>query len=89
MALGATRRMVIGAILANGLRPVAIGGLLGVAGAWLALPYVEVLLSNVSSRDPWSTLGGLVLVTAAAAAASWIPARRASRVDPALTLRQM
>jgi hypothetical protein len=88
LALGATQRAVMRAVLASGLRLVLIGGLFGVAGAWLALPYVEVLLYDVSSRDPWSAFGGWSLAAAAAAAASWIPARRASHVDPAMTLRQ-
>jgi predicted permease len=88
MALGATRRAVVRHVLGSGLRMVAIGGAAGVAGAWLALPSVEVLLYDVSARDPSSTIGSVVIVAVAAAFASWIPARRASRVDPAVTLRQ-
>ena len=72
----------------SGVRLVAIGGLFGVIGAWLALPYADVLLFNVGPHDPWSVVISLALAAGAAVAASWIPARRASRIDPALTLRQ-
>jgi ABC-type antimicrobial peptide transport system permease subunit len=89
LALGATRRRVAGTIVRSGVRLVAIGGLFGVIGAWLALPYADVLLFNVGPRDPWSVVVSLALTGAAAAAASWIPARRASCIaDPAPTLRQ-
>jgi putative ABC transport system permease protein len=88
LALGATRRGVARTIVRSGVHLVAIGGLFGVIGAWLALPYVEVLLFNVGPRDPWSVILSLALAAGAAAVASWIPARRASRIDPALTLRQ-
>jgi predicted permease len=88
LALGATRRGVAGTIVRSGVLLVVIGGLFGVIGAWLALPYIDVLLFNVGPRDPWSVVISLALAAGAAAAASWIPARRASRIDPALTLRQ-
>ena len=87
LALGATRRRVAGTIVQRGVLLVAIGGAFGVIGAWLALPYADVLLFNVSPRDPWSVVISLALAAGAAAAAAWIPARRASRIDPALTLR--
>lgn len=87
LALGATRRGVSGTIVRSGVALVAIGGLFGVIGAWLALPYIDVLLFNVGPRDPWSIVISLALAAGAAAAASWIPARRASRIDPAQTLR--
>ena len=88
LALGASRGGVVRTIVRSGVLLVAIGGLFGVLGAWLALPYIDVLLFNVGPRDPWSVIVSLALAAGAAAAASWIPARRASRIDPALTLRQ-
>jgi putative ABC transport system permease protein len=88
LALGATRGGVARTIVQSGVLLVSIGGTVGVLGAWLALPYIKVLLFNVPARDPWSVIASFALAAAAAAAASWIPARRASRIDPALTLRQ-
>ncbi len=87
LALGATRHGVAATIVRSGVLLVAIGGVFGVIGAWLVLPYVEVLLFNVSPSDPWSVVISLMLAAGAAAAAAWIPARRASRIDPARTLR--
>ncbi|MGH9409596.1 MAG: ABC transporter permease, partial [Vicinamibacterales bacterium] len=87
MALGATPRRVLLAVIATGLRPVLLGGIVGVAGAWFALPLVNALLYDVKSTDPWSSAVSLSVVTAAATFASWIPARRASRVDPVTALR--
>jgi predicted permease len=88
MALGATRERVMAAMIGGGLRPVIAGGLIGIAVAWIALPFIEALLYQVRPRDPWSTISSLGLVAAAAVVSAWVPARRASRIDPAVTLRQ-
>jgi ABC-type antimicrobial peptide transport system permease subunit len=88
LALGETRARVGRGVVGAGLRPVLSGGVLGVGLAWIALPSIEMLLFRVPSRDPVSALVGLGVVIAAAAAAAGIPARRASLVDPADTLRR-
>jgi predicted permease len=88
MALGATRQRVMGAIVGAGVRPVVAGGIAGVALAWVALPYVEALLYRVDPRDPASTGAAFAFVALAAVVAAWLPARHASRIDPAITLRQ-
>jgi hypothetical protein len=88
MALGATRQRVVGTIVTGGVRPVLAGGVAGVGMAWLALPYVEALLYRTEPRDPASTAAAFVSVALASALAAWLPARHASRVDPAMTLRQ-
>jgi predicted permease len=87
LALGATRRGVTGTIVGSGVLLVAIGGLFGVIGAWLALPYIDVLLFNVGPRDPWSVVVSLALAAVAAAAAAGVAAPRARPVDPAPTQR--
>ncbi|HET9370744.1 MAG TPA: ABC transporter permease [Vicinamibacterales bacterium] len=87
LALGATGRDVIAGVIGRGLRPVVAGGLLGgLAAAW-AGPYLEDLLFQVPARDPWSLAAGFALVSLTAVLASSLPARRASRVDPTITLR--
>jgi putative ABC transport system permease protein len=87
MALGAQRTEVVRLVLTQGLRPAAAGVLLGLALAWSLGRVAESLLYEVSPRDPLvmtSVVGVLAVVTFAA---SLLPARRASRVDPAIALR--
>jgi putative ABC transport system permease protein len=87
MALGAQSADVLKLVLSQGLRP-ALAGVL--AGAILALASgraLEGALYGVASRDPL-TLGAVCLfLLAVAAAANWLPARRATRVDPMIALR--
>ncbi|MGQ0648511.1 MAG: ABC transporter permease [Gemmatimonadaceae bacterium] len=74
-------------VVKDGLRLAAVGVVIGVGLALWAAKWVKPLLFNVSPRDPWVFVfvaGVLVLVTLAA---SWVPALRASRVDPNVALR--
>ena len=87
MALGAGRADVRRMMLSQGLIPLAIGVLLGVAGASAAARLLKSLLFEVAPTDPATLLVVPLLVSAAAALASFIPAFRASRVDPAAVLR--
>lgn len=87
LALGATGGRIAALVTHRGLRPVLIGGLVGAAAAVLAGPYLEALLYDVPARDPVSVLAGLAIVVAAAALGCLIPANRAARIDPAVTLR--
>jgi ABC-type antimicrobial peptide transport system permease subunit len=88
--MGANRRRIEGLIIGQALRLVAIGTVVGLAAAALAVPALTpaltVQLYGVSPHDPW-TYG---LVTAVfigvGFCASWVPARRASRVDPLKSL---
>ena len=82
MALGARGRDVAGQVLARGLRLVGVGLALG-AGITLAVgPVLRRFLSGVGTLDGWSYAGAAGMLLAVAAAASWFPALRASRVDP-------
>ena len=86
-ALGADARDVAGLVLGDGAR-LAGAGLL--AGTVLFLAGGRVLaaqLYGVGPRDPLTVVGGVVLLGAVALLASWLPARRATRVDPAVALR--
>jgi len=87
MALGAVRSDVRRMVLWQGLGPVAAGIALGVAGAVAAARLLRSLLFEVAPTDPTTLLTVPVLIAVAAAAASLVPALRASRIDPAGVLR--
>jgi len=87
VALGAQARDVIQLVVSDGLRLAVVGVLLGGGAALWAGKWVKPLLFNQSATDPFVfAIVGVTLI-AVAIAASWIPARRASRVDPNVALR--
>ena len=86
MALGAGRRAVLGLVLRQGLTLVAAGVVLGLAGAFAISRFVGALLF-ASTSDPVSFAGASLALMAVALVASLVPARRASRVDPIIALR--
>jgi predicted permease len=88
MALGAGRTEVLRLVLGQALLLVGVGVALGLAAALGVANFMGALVEGVSTRDPVtfaSTAGLLALV---AAAASYVPARRATRIDPLIALRQ-
>lgn len=87
MALGAGRAHVLKMVMAEGLKIGAAGLLLGVAVALALTRLMSGLLFGVSERDPLTFVALPLVLLAIAAAASWIPARRAVRVDPIVALR--
>jgi predicted permease len=87
MALGASRQDVIGMVLGQGVRLAAAGVIAGVIGALLVTRAIAALLYNVSPRDPWTIAALSATLTAVALLACYIPARRATRVDPIRALR--
>lgn len=87
LALGADEPSVLGLMLRQGLGVVALGLLAGVLGSLLATRAMSSLLYGVTPNDP-VTLGSVAAVLAAVAtAACYLPARRATRVDPVTSLR--
>ena len=87
MALGAQRNQVVWMVLAGALRLLAIGILLGLPVAWWASRLISTMLYGLKPGDP-STIAVSVLVLAAAGlAAGFLPAHRASRVDPMTALK--
>jgi predicted permease len=87
MALGAQRSQVLGLILRKGLGLAAIGVTLGVIGAAAAASYLQAMLFGIEPLDPLTfavVAAGFITV---AAAASYLPARRATRVEPVVALR--
>ncbi len=87
MALGAGRPAVMRLFLARGLW-LALGGLIvGVIGSVAVGRWVGSMLFEMRARDPWTIGAAVVTVAAVALVASYIPARRATRVDPLIALR--
>ncbi|MGH9139803.1 MAG: ABC transporter permease [Vicinamibacterales bacterium] len=87
MALGATRRDVMGMVLSQGVRLTGAGVIAGVLGALVLTRAIAALLYGVSPRDPSTLMALSSLLTAVALLACYIPARRATRVDPIRALR--
>jgi predicted permease len=87
MALGATHGRVQWLVLRQSLVMVAIGLAAGVPLALLLTRYIRTMLYGVAPNDPWSFAAAILLMGAVGAGASWIPARRASKVDPMVALR--
>jgi predicted permease len=87
MALGAQRSNVLRMILANGISLAITGVVIGMVGALFAAPLMRGLLNGVNPRDPLTFVAIALILLAATSVASWIPARRATRVDPNVALR--
>ncbi len=88
MALGATPGQVVGEILKQGMRLTAIGVAIGLAGAYAIASVVKSVLVGVSATDPLTLLAVALLLTSVAALACYLPARKATHIDPAIALRQ-
>ena len=88
MALGANMRDVLRMIVGQGMRLVLIGLALGLTGAFALTRVFASLLLGVGTTDPLTFIGVAVLLAAIALLACWIPARRATKVDPLIALRQ-
>ncbi len=86
-AIGATRRQIVGLIMVQGLWKTGIGLAVGLVTAVLLSHYMESMLFEMKPSDPWAYLAVSVLLAVVAAAACYIPARRAARIDPITALR--
>jgi putative ABC transport system permease protein len=87
VALGATGRRIAAMVVSQGLTLTLVGVLLGVAAAIVVTRVLQTLLFGVSALDPLTFGVVLGLLVAVAAVASYVPARRAARVDPLIAMR--
>lgn len=87
MALGAQETSVLRLVIAQGMRAALIGVGLGIVGALAATRLMSSLLYGIAPRDPVTFIGVTALLLVVGLAASWLPARRATRVDPIIALR--
>jgi ABC-type antimicrobial peptide transport system permease subunit len=87
MALGAAQRTVLVQIMSQGLVLTTVGVGAGVAGAFALNRLIASLLFGVRPTDPATLVGVVATITLVAAAACWLPAWRASRVDPNVVLK--
>jgi putative ABC transport system permease protein len=87
MALGASRASVLRLVLGQSLSLTLAGIALGMAGSLILSGLISSLLFDVKSRDPFTFAMVAVVLTLVALIASYLPARRATKVDPMVSLR--
>jgi ABC-type antimicrobial peptide transport system permease subunit len=88
MALGADHGRVLGMVIREGATLAGLGTLAGLAAALTLTRILRTLLFEVTPTDPATYLAIVLVVVGAALVASWLPARRAARVDPTEALRR-
>jgi ABC-type antimicrobial peptide transport system permease subunit len=87
MALGARNVQVLGLMVREGFRPIAAGIVAGIAGSAAVSRLLAATLFGLNPMDAISFLGVSLLLGSVALVATWLPARRATRVDPMVALR--
>jgi len=87
MALGADGGEIMNLVLRQAMRPVLVGGLVGVAGCATVSWVLSSMLFGLSAHDPIAFISVPLLLLIVAMVASYIPARRAMSVDPIVALR--
>jgi predicted permease len=87
-ALGANRRAILSLVLTQGVRTTSIGVVIGLVGSYALSRFLQALLFGVGQHDLSIFIGVPVLLFAVALAACYIPARRATEIDPMVALRE-
>ena len=87
LALGAQRAKVVASVLGDGLKTTLLGAALGLGAAVLVTPLISSELYAVKPLDPATFIAVTLVMLTVSIAACWMPARRASRVDPMVALR--
>jgi ABC-type antimicrobial peptide transport system permease subunit len=88
MALGASRQSVLQLVLGHGLRLTLLGVAIGTAASFALTRYLSSLLFNVPPHDPATLLSVAAGLVAVSLCACFLPARRATLIDPMTSLRQ-
>jgi ABC-type antimicrobial peptide transport system permease subunit len=88
MALGAEPGRLARKVVGEGARLTMVGLIVGAIGAAAGTRLLSALLFGVSAMDPTTFIVAAALLTGVALIASWVPARRATRIDPAIALRR-
>ncbi|HET8891681.1 MAG TPA: ABC transporter permease [Candidatus Angelobacter sp.] len=88
IALGASRGRILQLVLAHGVRLTLVGVAIGLAATFLLTRYVSSLLFNVPAYDPMTLVGVVVALIVISLCACYLPARRATLVDPIVALRE-
>jgi putative ABC transport system permease protein len=87
VAMGAVRADILGLVLRQGMRLVTIGILVGLAASLFMTRLLSSLLYGIGAADALTFVGVVVLLLGVAVLACYLPARRATKVDPIVTLR--
>jgi predicted permease len=87
VALGASPRSVLGLVVGRGMMLAGAGVLIGVGGAWLLTRSMQSVLYDIRPSDPVTFVEVVLVLLGASLLASWLPARRALRIDPVVALR--
>jgi ABC-type antimicrobial peptide transport system permease subunit len=88
IALGASSRQVQGRIIRETVELALAGIVLGTLGSWIAARTLSGFLFGVTAADPLTYAGMVVLLSIVAVGSGYLPARRASRIDPIVALRE-
>lgn len=87
LALGASRGNILALVIRQGMTLTGLGLIIGITGAVVATQVIVTLLFGISRLDPTTYLGVIALLVGVSVIACWVPAWRAARVDPSITLR--
>jgi putative ABC transport system permease protein len=87
LALGASTRGILWLVIKEGMKPVALGLVVGLMGAAALTQAARSLLFGISATDPLTFTANALLFICVGLLACWLPARRAAKVDPMVALR--
>jgi putative ABC transport system permease protein len=87
VALGANRSQVVRTVVGNAMTLTLVGLVAGFVASLAAVRLLRTMLYRVSMYDPWTFVAGAAVLTLAALLACYLPARRATRLDPMVALR--
>jgi ABC-type antimicrobial peptide transport system permease subunit len=87
LALGATKRGILWLVISDGMKPIAGGLLIGMAAAAALAQVARSLLFGINATDPLTFAANALVFVCVGLLACWMPARRATRIDPMTALR--